>query len=165
MSSLPSVHSQRVLCPPPPGRNSKQRNNSSNGCASTVDGKTKSSSISSSTASASSASTNRVDVAGLRLDLPVDDDDYLVPSPQTPGNPMQQPQQQQHLSMLRRQQQLQQHQHQHPRSPGHTNPYMDLLSADQQNKGSSSASSTQKAQPGQTMFPYPPPQGYFLTGN
>ena len=60
---------------------------------------------------------------GLSLDLPVDDEDYLMPSPQSPftGN-----------------------------NNNHvTNTYMDLLSDP---KGSS-------------MFQYPPPQNYFLTGN
>ena len=63
---------------------------------------------------------------GLNLDLPVDDEDYLMPSPQSPftGQP--------------------------GNNNNHvTNTYMDLLSDP---KGSS-------------MFQYPPPQSYFLTGN
>lgn len=79
-------------------------------------------------------------MAGLRLDLPVDDEDYLVPSPQSPVNKVNTPN-----SLV---------------SNGNNNvvnPYMDLLSADAASKGGN-------GQQQQTMFPYPPPQGYFLTG-
>ena len=94
-----------------------------------------------------------VTVAGLRFNLPVDDDDYLMPSPQSPLHGMAQPPGSGGGG---------------PRMGGITTPtnnnvnsaYMDLIS-DPSNKGSNAASASQN---GQTMFPYPPPQGYFLTG-
>ena len=79
-----------------------------------------------------------VTVAGLKLDLPLDDEDYLMPSPQSPmqfNNPMQQ---------------QQMHQQQH------VNPYMDLIA-----EPPNSANGLKNTG---TMFVYPPqPQqdGYF----
>jgi len=66
-------------------------------------------------------------VNGLSLDLPVDDEDYLMPSPQSPM----------HMTS-----------HSSNNNNHVTNGYMDLLSDP---KGSS-------------MFQYPPPTNYFLTG-
>ncbi len=201
VSSMPSgtttALSHKSLCPPPPGRKSKQRNSSSasGGGGGSTDpngvtlpgggGATAKSSSISSTASASSASTttangnSRVDVNGVKMDLPVDDEDYLVPSPQSPFHMQQQQhfhpkyqqmqQQQQGQFPFHPQQQQQQQHFRQQRTPtnNNTNPYMDLIgdpsvAAAGVAKGSNSASSTHK--PGQTMFQYPPPQGYFLTG-
>jgi hypothetical protein len=97
----------------------------------------------------------RVNVAGLRLELPLDDEDYLVPSPQSPFQPQQQQQQQQ-------QHQLQQQQHHLPpvNTPtNNNNPYMDLIN----DPGGPLGSATKGSDT--TMFPYPPPSAYFLAGN
>jgi hypothetical protein len=71
------------------------------------------------------ATSRRPIATGLRFNLPLDEEDYLMPSAQslktTPTN--------------------------------NNNPYMDLISSDQA-KGSNT----------NTMFPYPPPQNYFLAG-
>ena len=77
-------------------------------------------------------------------ELPVDEEDYLVPSPQSPHVPT-------------------------PTNNNvNVNPYMDLIDPNspsaRSNKGSSSGNAAVRSQ-SSTMFPYPPPQGYFLTGN
>ena len=88
---------------------------------------------------------NQVNIKGLRVDLPLDDEDYLVPSPQSP-----------------QQQQQQQQQQHHPGTPtnNNCNAYMDLIADPALGPAPNSASSRKGPD---TMFPYPPP-GYFLTG-
>ena len=82
-----------------------------------------------------------VTVAGLRLDLPLDDEDYLMPSPQSPmqfnNNPAP--------------------------GGGHGNPYMDLISETTPAQpgsgggfGGGGGSGSGKASHGGTMFVYPP---------
>ena len=124
-SGLPSgtLSQKSYLAPPPPGRGRT--------------GTAKSSSTSSSTRS------RPVTVAGLRLDLPVDDEDYLVPSPQSPfqsAPPVATPS---------------------GNNNNNNNAYMDLISG----PNSKGSNSHQPSKAEKTMFPYPPPQGYFLTGN
>ncbi len=138
--------SQKSLGPPPPGKNAVTGAVMASG-SNTATTTTRSSAGSGGTSS--SGGRRRVNVAGLRLDLPVDDEDYLVPSPQSPPNLLQpgsgQPNPLGNNNNI---------------GSGSTAPYMDLLSADP-------VTSTAKGshqQPQQTMFPYPPPQGYFLTG-
>ena len=98
-----------------------------------------------------------VTVAGLKLDLPLDDEDYLMPSPQSPMF-----QQSVRGSST-------------TRTNGHTgtgarisppvNTYMDLISDIPTNVNSngplSSAASVKSSSA--NMFQYPPPQDYFLT--
>jgi len=109
-------------------------------CVDSAPSAIKSSSISSGGSSSSGVRTSNV--AGAAL--PVDDEDYLVPSPQA-----------------RMQQQLQQQQH-HPAvlTPTNNNAYMDLIGMASEPQGSAKVANQQA-----TMFPYPPPQGYFLTDN
>ena len=79
-------------------------------------------------------------------ELPVDEEDYLVPSPQSPHVPT-------------------------PTNIN-VNPYMDLLggNGDPNSPSARSAKAPSSGTAGvrsqsNTMFPYPPPQGFFLTGN
>ncbi|XP_059088184.1 epidermal growth factor receptor-like isoform X2 [Tigriopus californicus] len=92
--------------------------------------------------------------AGLRLELPVDEEDYLVPSPQSPAaNSAQGPNN--HTPTLN----------------NNVNAYMDLLSGGSAENGNGksasnpSNSTNTNTSNSNTMFPYPPPQGYFLTDN
>lgn len=112
-----------------------------------------------------------VNVPGLRFNLPVDDDDYLMPSPQSPLHGMAQPPGSGGGGPNS-------HHHHGVTTPTNNNvnsAYMDLISdpagGGNNNKGSNSGSSSSQnggsssATAATTMFPYPPPQGYFLTGN
>ncbi|XP_040565230.1 epidermal growth factor receptor isoform X1 [Lepeophtheirus salmonis] len=78
---------------------------------------------------------SRRQVNGLRLNLPMDDEEYLVPSPHSPHSAAAAAQQSNTTP--------------NNNINNNTNAYMDLIS-DPKNP---------------TMFPYPPPQGYFLTDN
>ena len=80
---------------------------------------------------------NQVNIKGLRVDLPLDDEDYLVPSPQSP---------QQQLPTA------------NTPTNNNCNAYMDLIA--DPGPALNSASSVKGSD---TMFPYPPP-GYFLAG-
>ena len=98
-----------------------------------------------------------VTVAGLKLDLPLDDEDYLMPSPQSPMF------QQSNGSTSNRTNGVATT---GSRTSPPANAYMDLISDLPSNSANPSgplSSAASIKNPAGTMFQYPPPQDYFLT--